>query len=73
MREASNVYNILLRERKGKRHPEIKIRCKWEDDIKMILHRVGGCGTIGLCGSGGGTVRVIAPYEQGNESSSAVK
>jgi hypothetical protein len=70
MGEVRNEYNILVRKREKKRPPE-KTRCKWEDNIKMDLHRVEGCRTIGLCGSGEGTE--IAPYERGSESSGSIQ
>jgi hypothetical protein len=52
---SENIYTTLV-VKLEKTRPHEKPRCKWKDNIEMDLLRVGGCGGIGLCGSGVGTV-----------------
>ena len=43
MGEKSGVYRVLVGKREGKR-PLGRPRCRWEDNIKMVLHEL-GCGS----------------------------
>jgi hypothetical protein len=41
IRERRGVYRVLVRKPEGKR-PLGRPRCRWEDNIKMDLRKVGG-------------------------------
>ena len=43
MGEGRGVHRFLVRKPEGKR-PLGRPRCRWEDNIKMDLQEVGGCG-----------------------------
>ena len=43
MGESRGVYRVLVENPEGKR-PLRRPRCRWEDNIKMDLHEVGGEG-----------------------------
>jgi hypothetical protein len=55
MAEGRNVYRVLVRKPEGRR-PLGRLRCRWEDGIRMDLRKIGwGCG-VDSSGSGQGLV-----------------
>ena len=69
MGERRGVYRVLVGKPEGKR-PLGRPRHRWEDNIKMNLQDVGGCG-LDRAGSGQG--QVAGTCECGNESSGSIK
>jgi hypothetical protein len=53
MGEGRGAYTVLVRQHEGKRPPG-RLRCKWEDKIKMFLQEVGWGSKHLRTGTGGG-------------------
>jgi hypothetical protein len=71
MGEKRNVYRLLVGKPEGKR-PLGRPRCRWIDNIKMDLLKI-GLSVVDWIGLAQDTYRVESSCERGNEPSSSIK
>jgi hypothetical protein len=71
MEDRRDAYRVLVGKPEGKR-PLGRLRCRWEDNIKMDLQEV-GWGWHGLNSSGSGEGQVVGSSECDNEPSGSIK